>query len=171
LSKFGLPGARTGIVVANEETIQTMSGINAIINLASGSFGAALTTDLIASGEIIDLSQQIVRPAYEAQLAFAQKTLHEVMDPNVPYAMHKPEGAMFLWLWFKDMPITSQELYERLKEQGVVVVSGHHFFVGINDHWQHQHECIRINYAAQSPERIAAGLTIIANQVRKAYLG
>lgn len=171
LSKFGLPGARTGIVVANEETIQTLAGINAIINLASGSFGAALTTDMIASGEIIDLSQKVVRPAYEAQLAFAQKTLHQVMDPAVPYAMHKPEGAMFLWLWFKDMPISSQELYERLKEQGVIVVSGHNFFVGINDDWQHQHECIRINYAAQTPQLIAKGLKIIADEVRKAYLG
>jgi valine--pyruvate aminotransferase len=112
-----------------------------------------------------------VRPAYEAQLAFAQNTLHEVMDPAIPYAMHKPEGAMFLWLWFKDMPITSQELYERLKAQGVVVVSGHNFFVGITDDWQHQHECIRINYAAQTPERIAKGLRVIAQQVRKAYLG
>ena len=171
LSKFSLPGARTGIVVANEETIQTISGINAIINLASGSFGAALTTHLVASGEIIDLSQKVVRPAYEAQLAFAQNTLHTVMDRTIPYAMHKPEGAMFLWLWFKDMPISSQALYERLKKQGVVVVSGHDFFVGITDDWQHQHECIRINYAAQSPERIAKGLQIIAQEVRKAYLG
>ena len=171
LSKFGLPGARTGIVVANEETIHTIAGINAIINLASGSFGAALTTGLIASGEIIDLSQKVVRPAYEAQLTFAQNTLYKVMDPAIPYAMHKPEGAMFLWLWFKGMPITSQELYERLKAQGVIVVSGHNFFVGITDDWQHQHECIRINYAAQSPERIAKGLQIIAKEVGKAYLG
>ena len=171
LSKFGLPGARTGIVVANEETIKNIAGINTIINLASGSFGAALTTDMVASGEIIDLSQKVVRPAYEAQLAFAQTTLHQVMDPAIPYAMHKPEGAMFLWLWFKDMPITSQELYERLKQRGVVVVSGHNFFVGIADDWQHQHECIRINYAAQSPERIAQGLKLIAQEVGKAYLG
>jgi valine--pyruvate aminotransferase len=42
--------------------------------------------------------------------------------------------------------------------------------VGITDDWQHQHECIRINYAAQTPERIAKGLRVIAQQVRKAYL-
>ncbi len=57
LSKFGLPGAHTGIVVANEETIQTIAGINAIINLASGIFGAALATDMISQGQIISLSQ------------------------------------------------------------------------------------------------------------------
>lgn len=170
LSKFGLPGVRTGIVIANEETIQTLASMNAIINLASGSFGAALTTDLIKSGEIIDLSQKVIRPAYEAQLAFAQKTLHGLMDPAIPYAMHKPEGTMFLWLWFKDMPISSQALYQRLKDRGVIVVSGHHFFVGITDHWQHQHECIRINYAAQEPQLIAQGLAVIAEEVRKAYI-
>ena len=170
LSKFGLPGVRTGIVIANEETIQTLAGMNAIINLASGSFGAALTTDLIKSGEIIDLSQKVIRPAYEAQLAFAQKTLHRLMDPAIPYLMHKPEGTMFLWLWFKDMPISSQTLYERLKNRGVIVVSGHHFFVGITDDWQHQHECIRINYAAQNPQLIAQGMGIIAEEVRRAYI-
>ena len=143
--------------------------MNAIINIASGSFGAALTTDLIKSGEIIDLSQKVIRPAYEAQLAFAQKTLHGLMDPAIPYAMHKPEGTMFLWLWFKGMPISSQALYERLKNRGVIVVSGHHFFVGITDDWQHQHECIRINYAAQSPQLIAQGMLVIAEEVRKAY--
>ncbi|MDB9753671.1 valine--pyruvate transaminase [Oceanospirillaceae bacterium] len=170
LSKFGLPGVRTGIVIANEETIQTLAGMNAIINLASGSFGAALTTDLIKSGEIIELSQKVIRPAYEAQLAFAQKTLHRLMDPAIPYLMHKPEGTMFLWLWFKDMPISSQTLYERLKNRGVIVVSGHHFFVGITDDWQHQHECIRINYAAQNPQLIAQGMGIIAEEVRRAYI-
>ena len=36
---------------------------------------------------------------------------------------------MFMWLWFKGMPISSQELYERLKQEGVIVVSGHNFFV------------------------------------------
>ena len=39
------------------------------------------------------------------------------------------------------------------------------------DDWQHQHECIRINYAAQNPERIAQGLKLIAQAVGQAYLG
>ncbi len=59
-----------------------------------------------------------MRPAYEAQLEFVQTRLHQVMDPEIPYAMHKPEGAMFVWLWFKGMPINSQELHQRLKQEG-----------------------------------------------------
>jgi len=169
LSKLGLPGVRTGVIVASEEVIQAVSRINAIINLASGSFGAALVQDMVATGEIIDLSNQVVRPYYEDILAFTQQCLHNAMGSSVPWAMHKPEGTMFSWLWFKDMPISSQTLYERLKERGVIVVSGHHFFPGIKDEWQHRHECIRINFAAQSRERVQRGIEIIAEEVRKAY--
>jgi valine--pyruvate aminotransferase len=171
LSKLGLPSARMGIVIANEEVIQALSRTNAIINLASGNFGALLAQDLVSTGDIIDLSQQIIRPYYLERLEFAKRILHREMDSQIPWHMHKPEGTMFAWLWFKDLPISSQTLYERLKARNVIVVSGHHFFMGIQDDWRHRHECIRINYAAQSPERIEQGLKIIAEEVRKAYLG
>ena len=59
LSKLGLPSARMGIVIANEEVIQALSRTNAIINLASGNFGALLAQDLVSTGAIIDLSQQV----------------------------------------------------------------------------------------------------------------
>jgi valine--pyruvate aminotransferase len=158
-------------VVANEEVIQTVARTNAIINLASGNFGALLTQELVHTGEIIDLSNQVVRPYYEQRLDFVKSLLHREMDNTIPWAMHKPEGTMFTWMWFKDLPISSQELYERLKARDVIVVSGHHFFIGIKDDWQHRHECIRVNYAAQTPERIEKGIKIIAEEVRKAYLG
>jgi hypothetical protein len=31
----------------------------------------------------------------------------------------------------KDCPVSSQELYQRLKQKGVLVVSGHYFFPGM----------------------------------------
>ena len=37
----------------------------------------------------------------------------------------------------------------------MIVMPGYDFFMGIKDDWQHQHECIRFNYASQSPERSA----------------
>ena len=36
LSKLGLPGARTGIIIAAEQTIQAITNANAILNLAPG---------------------------------------------------------------------------------------------------------------------------------------
>ena len=87
---------------------------------------------------------------------------------GTPYKIHTPEGAMFLWLWFEDMPISSHELYRRLKERNVLVVSGHFFFPGLAEPWQHEKECIRITYS-QDDEQVAKGIQIIAEEVKRAY--
>ena len=84
-----------------------------------------------------------------------------------PFLLHKPEGAIFLWLWFKDLPITSEILYQRLKDRGVLVVPGHYFFPGMGDAQQGR-ECLRITYA-QAQEVVEQGLAIVADEVRKAY--
>ncbi len=167
LSKLGLPAARTGIVIANEQIIQSLSGINAIINLSTGSFGSMLASDMVKTGEIISLSRDVVCPYYENKAEKAVKLLGEGLQ-GYPYLLHKPEGAMFLWLWLKDLPISNQELYERLKARGVLVVSGHYFFPGIDEDWQHKKECIRITYS-QDDDMVKKGLSIIAEEVKKAY--
>jgi valine--pyruvate aminotransferase len=87
---------------------------------------------------------------------------------DLPYHIHKPEGAIFLWLWFEGLPISSQELYERLKQRGVLVVPGHNFFVGLDDDWVHRHECIRVSYA-QDADTVRRGVSIIAEEVARAY--
>ena len=89
---------------------------------------------------------------------------------GVDFYIHKPEGAFFLWVWFRDLPISCQTLYERLKARGVLVIPGHHFFPGLADDWQHRHECIRLNYAGD-PAMVAQGVAVIAEEVRRAYAG
>ena len=82
------------------------------------------------------------------------------------YQVHKPEGAFFLWLWFPNLPITSQQLYERLKQRNVLVVPGQHFFPGLAEPWSHTNECIRVSYA-QDGGTVAAGLQAIADEIRR----
>lgn len=171
LSKFGLPAARTGIVVANERVIKAMSGVNAIMNLATGSFGSMMAMDMVKTGEIISLSENIVKPYYLEKAQKAEAELRRLLD-GIPYALHKVEGAMFLWLWLKDCPVDSQAMYERLKEKGVLVVPGHHFFPGLDStedmNWRHRHECLRITYS-QDEAQVMKGLKIIAREVKEAY--
>ncbi len=167
LSKLGLPGVRTGIVIAPKAVIDTMAAANAILNLATGSFGPALALDLVKSGEILDLSSNVIRPWYQ------QRATHTIAHLNhelkgLPYAVHSAEGAMFLWLWFRDLPISAQELYERLKQKGVLVIPGHHFFIGLNEQWRHKHECIRITYS-QNEENVKHGLSVLGEEIRSIY--
>ena len=171
LSKFGLPAARTGIVVANEKVIKALSGVNAIMNLATGSFGSMLAQDLVESKEIIRMSNEVVRPYYLEKAQKAEAWLRQKLQ-GLPFALHKVEGAMFLWLWLKDCPVSNQALYERLKEKGVLIVSGHHFFPGLDSkedlNWKHKGECLRITYS-QDEVLVQKGLTMIANEIHQAY--
>ncbi len=167
LSKLGLPGLRTGIVVANEAVIRAIAALNAIVSLAPTNAGAGLALDLVESGEIIRISREIIRPYYQRKAEQALAWIHETME-DLPVYVHAAEGAIFLWLWFRDLPITSQELYERLKERRVIVVPGHYFFPGLHEPWRHKQECIRMTYS-QDEETVREGIRIIADVVRRAY--
>lgn len=167
LSKLGLPGARTGIVIANPEVINAFAKANTILSLATGNFGPALARHLLADGKILHLSREVVAPFYRARMEHAVATFKKYLG-NLPCFIHKPEGAIFLWLWFKNLPISSEELYQRLKARGVLVVSGHHFFPGLQDDWQHRHECIRVTYC-QDARVVEQGAQIIADEVQRIY--
>ncbi len=167
LSKLGLPGVRTGIVVAREEIIRAYTNANTIVNLACGTLGPALARALFDSGEILSLTRDHVTPFYRERSRQAVRLLREQLG-SLPYHIHRPEGAIFLWLWFEGLPITSEELYRRLKARGLLVVPGHNFFVGIEDDWRHRDECIRVSYA-QDLETVEKGVRVIAEEVARAY--
>jgi valine--pyruvate aminotransferase len=167
LSKFGLPATRTGILLAPEEVISALAGMSAVLNLAPGSIGSALALPLVKSREIITLSKEVIRPYYQNKNAAAILQLQEELS-GLDYYIHNPEGAFFLWLWLRELPITALQLYERLKQQGVLVVPGNYFFPGLRESWKHADECIRISYA-QDDNVVRAGIKIIADETRKLY--
>ena len=167
LSKLGLPGARTGIVIANEEITNTISALSGIITLAPNSVGAALMTRMIQDGEMAHLTDNIIKPFYRSQLDAAIEVFNDVFA-DLPVLMHKPEGAFFVWLWCQDLPISTKDLYARLKKQQVFVIPGEDFFIDIDPSWQHTKECLRINYG-QPTERLRMGFEKIAAELRQLY--
>ena len=167
LSKLGLPGIRTGIIIAHEEIVEALSHMTAVQNLAVASAGAVLLQPWLENGEIIDISRRFITPFYEEKAKAACKVLKRELE-GIPYKIHVPEGAFFLWLWLPGLPITSHELYQRLKTKGVFVMSGHHFFPGLKEPWRHRDECLRLSYS-QDEEVVQAGMRIIGKEVRELY--
>ncbi|RUM33243.1 MAG: valine--pyruvate transaminase [Desulfobulbus sp.] len=164
LSKFGLPAVRTGIMIADEESISTLSGINSILNLAPGSVGAMLTTNIVKNREIIRLSREVIQPFYREKMEHALSCVREFFT-GIDYRVHVPEGAMFLWIWFQELPVSSRVLYERLKARKVLVVSGDYFFPGLEEEWSHTGECMRLTYS-QDEADVRKGLEIIGDEIR-----
>jgi valine--pyruvate aminotransferase len=168
LSKLGLPSVRTGIIIAREDVIEKISYMNSVVNLALGNLGPNLVFDLVKSNHIIDLCKRSIQPFYKSKMHQALSLVHKELQ-GLEYYVHQPEGAIFLWLWLPGLPITSQELYERLKKRGVLILSGHHFFPGLKKGpWQHQHECIRISYAMDDT-LVINGIKLIAEEIRSIY--
>jgi len=165
LSKLGLPGVRTGIVVAREEIVAMVARVNAVMSLAPGGVGTAIVADMVRSGEILRAGREVVRPFYERKMRDAVAHVHQCFE-GLEYHIHKPEGAFFLWLWFPHLPITCQELYERLKRRNVLIVPGRYSFPGLAEPWSHSNECIRVNYA-EDPRIVAAGIQAIADEVHR----
>ncbi len=167
LSKLGLPGVRTGIIVAREEIIDALMRMTAVMNLAVGSVGPVLVEEIVESGEVIEWSRDFITPFYREKAEFAANLLKRELE-GLPFRIHVPEGAFFLWLWLPGLPITSNELYERLKRNDVFVISGHHFFPGLETDWAHRNECLRISFA-QRRDVVVEGLRAIAAEVKRAF--
>jgi valine--pyruvate aminotransferase len=170
LSKLGLPGTRTGIVIAHAQVAAAIANMSAIVGLSNPNIGQAIVRPMLESGEILTLSNDVVRPYYIEKSQFAQKCVQETFADRFRYYVHRSEGALFLWLWFPDLPIKSKVLYERLKQRGVLIISGHYFFFGLDDSidWPHRHECLRMSFT-MSAAVVADGIRIIGEEVEKAW--
>ena len=165
LSKLGLPGTRTGIVIARPEIAAAVAAMTSVTGLANTNIGQQLVRPLLTSGELLRLSREVIRPFYEERATAALAWLHESFAGIDGWSVHRTEGSFFLWLRLEGLPIPTVELYERLKARKVLVVPGEHFFFGLAHDWPHARECLRLNYAG--PEAmVREGLQLIADEVR-----
>ncbi|WP_204105947.1 MULTISPECIES: valine--pyruvate transaminase [Spirulina sp. CCY15215] len=168
LSKAGLPGERIGIAIADPETIDIIEGFQNNTCIHSPRYGQAIAAKAIASGRLAELSETVIRPHYQHKFAVLEATLEEYLPQDLPWFLHRGEGAIFAWLWLRDLPITDWELYQKVKEEGVILVPGSTFFPGLQEEWEHQHQCLRISLTA-TPEEIVQGMRKLAEVTIKVY--
>ncbi|NET37991.1 MAG: valine--pyruvate transaminase [Cyanothece sp. SIO1E1] len=168
LSKAGLPGERIGIALGSEPVIQALESFQTNLCIHSSRYGQAIAARAIASGALADLAVNVIRPHYQQKFTIVEATLDQAMPAHLPWFLHRGEGAIFAWLWLKDLPITDWELYQELKQSGVIVVPGSPFFPGLRSDWAHTQQCLRISLTATA-EEIATALQRLAQVVENIY--
>jgi valine--pyruvate aminotransferase len=156
LSKAGLPGERVGIAIGDESIIQVLESFQTNLCIHSSRYGQAIAAAAIRSGALAQISEQVIRPHYQQKFQILETTLDEAMPKDVPWFLHRGEGAIFAWLWFKDLPGDDWDLYQALKKRGVIVVPGKPFFPGLQEEWVHVHQCLRISLTATDDELVTA---------------
>ena len=169
LSKVGLPSARVGIFVGPPALMHALSSANAIVSLASPSYGQYIAEQAFATDAITTLCSDHIQPYYAERAAHARQLFTDGLPANLPWRLHVYEGSYFFWLWCDGAAHTSVELYEYLKQRGVIVVPGEYFFPGQDtSQWDHARQCIRLNFARPDQE-LREGIAILAEALRWMY--
>ncbi len=168
LSKAGLPGERIGIAIGDENLIHVLECFLTNMSIHSSRYGQAIAAYAINSGALGDIAENVIRPFYKNKFAVLESTLDEAMPKNLPWFLHRGEGAIFSWLWLENLPVSDWEFYQELKQVGVIVVPGSTFFPGLKEEWQHKHECLRISLTG-SDEDITTAMRRLAKVVERVY--
>jgi valine--pyruvate aminotransferase len=168
LSKAGLPGERIGVVIGEPELVGVLECFQTNLCIHSPRYGQAIAAKAIASGALAEIATNIIRPHYQKKFDVVENTLDQSMPKNLPWYLHRGEGAIFAWLWLKDLPITDWEFYQELKKVGVIVVPGSTFFPGLREDWPHKQQCIRISLTATEQE-IEIAMQRLADVATKVY--
>ncbi|MDJ1168886.1 valine--pyruvate transaminase [Roseofilum sp. BLCC_M154] len=169
LSKAGLPGERIGVAIGDPGLISILEAFQTNLCIHSSRYGQAIAARAIQSGQLANLSETVIRSHYQGKFAQLEASLTEAMPQSLPWFLHKGEGAIFAWLWLRDLPITDWELYQNLKKVGVIVVPGSTFFPGLKEEWAHKNQCIRISLTA-TDEEIVTAMGRLAKVVEETYL-
>ncbi len=168
LSKAGLPGERIGVAIGEPELIGVLESFQTNMCIHSPRYGQAIAARAIASGALPDIATKVIRPYYQKKFDVLENVLDQSMPKNLPWFLHRGEGAIFAWLWLQDLPVTDWEFYQQLKQVGVIVVPGSSFFPGLREEWLHKQQCIRISLTA-SNEEIEIGMQRLATVVQQLY--
>jgi valine--pyruvate aminotransferase len=170
LSKAGLPGERVGIAIGDEKWIEVLECFQANISLHSSRYGQAIAALAINSGALVEISHSVIRPFYQNKFTVLETSLEQAMPKDLPWFLHRGEGAIFAWLWLQDLPISDWEFYQQIKQVGVIIVPGSSFFPGLEQEWAHKHQCFRISLTG-TDEEIATAMQRLAKVAEEAYKG
>jgi valine--pyruvate aminotransferase len=168
LSKVGLPGERIGIAIGDEEWIHVLECFQTNMCIHPSRYGQAIAARAINSGKLGEISEQVIRSFYQNKFTVLEDSLFAAMPKDLPWFLHRGEGAIFAWLWLDELPITDWEFYQQLKQVGVIVVPGSSFFPGLREDWLHKHQCLRISLTG-TDEEIAIGMQRLAKVAQQVY--
>jgi valine--pyruvate aminotransferase len=168
LSKAGLPGERIGIAIGDAQLIQVLESFQTNMCIHPSRYGQAIAARAINSGALAHIATQVIRPYYQSKFSQLETTLDHAMPKDLPWFLHRGEGAIFAWLWLKDLAISDWEFYQQLKQVGVIVVPGSSFFPGLREDWPHKQQCLRISLTA-SDEEITTGMQRLAKVAEQVY--
>ncbi|MET9381970.1 aminotransferase class I/II-fold pyridoxal phosphate-dependent enzyme [Streptomyces sp. NPDC002928] len=176
LSKAGLPGERIAFAIGPADAVSAMVSFMANTVLHAPQTIQAVVERALDSGELDVLTQKVISPYYRDKRQAAEALLHSLLPDDVDWRLHEGDGGMFCWLWIDHEWFDDLDFYRLLKEEGVFIVPGRHFFgtAGVPGLPGHATRCFRLSLSGELPDlergfkRIGALLTLLRDRSHEA---
>ena len=159
-SKIFAPGFRLGWAIAHPDILDKIYVCKQSLDLCPPIFDQYVAAEFLSSGRL-DANLRNTIELYQSKRDLLLSLLEEHMPEGVRWT--HPEGGLFLFL---TMPsgFDAVRFYDKALEAGVAYVAGEFFHPDRSGK-----NTMRLNFSFMSPERLAAGIRLLADLLRAPY--
>jgi len=156
-SKIVAPGFRVGWMIGPPEVMAWVARAKQAADLHTSSFSQLLLTNVVAEPGWLDQQKARIVPMYRDRCVALADALESTLGDRISF--HRPDGGMFLWTEFNDIPDTTKLLQATVNE-GVAFVPGNAFTID-----QMPDAKARFSYSTLSPPQLVMAVERLARGV------
>lgn len=161
-SKKLMPGLRIGWAAAPRPALERLVALKQIEDLGTSPLLQAGLDQFLREGGLEDHLRR-VRRAYRERRDRLDETLLRTMPAGTHWI--RPQGGLFLWVKLP-LGLDSNELSGAARRRGILFSPGELFQVESGGR-----DCLRLTYAALTPQTIEEGIAVLAELVRERVPG
>lgn len=153
-SKIVAPGFRVGWMIGPPEVMSWVARAKQAADLHTSSFAQLLLANVVGQDGWLDAQKARIVPMYRDRCHALADALEATLGDRLHF--HRPDGGMFLWTEFHDIPDTKQLLQFAIAE-GVAFVPGNAFTID-----QAPDAKARFSYSTLSPAQLGTAVERLA---------
>ena len=158
-SKIVAPGFRVGWIIGPPEVMAWVTRAKQAADLHTATFPQFLLANIVSQPGWLDEQKARIVPMYRERCTALADALESTLGDRISF--HRPEGGMFLWTEFADVPDTTK-LLAKAVENGVAFVPGNAFTID-----QRVDSKARFSYSTLDPTNLREAVSRLARALEQ----
>lgn len=158
-SKVVAPGFRVGWMIGPPEVMAWVTRAKQAADLHTATFPQFLLANIVSQPGWLDAQKARIVPMYRDRCTALADALESTIGDRISF--HRPEGGMFLWTEFADVPDTTK-LLAKAVENGVAFVPGNAFTID-----QRVDAKARFSYSTLGPTQLGEAVNRLARALEQ----
>lgn len=158
-SKVVAPGFRVGWMIGPPEVMAWVARAKQAADLHTATFPQFLLANIVSQPGWLDEQKARIVPMYRDRCTALADALESKIGDRISF--HRPEGGMFLWTEFADVPDTTK-LLAKAVENGVAFVPGNAFTID-----QRTDSKARFSYSTLDPTNLREAVNRLARALEQ----